>query len=240
YATENVSKLLVGNKTDLTSKKVVTYDEGKELADQLGIPFLETSAKNSHNVEQAFIEMSREIKARVKTAPQPSRSGAGGPARLRFLLKNRELSRFCELIMMCDPSVVHELNLTGPYSLFVPHNNAFDRVKGGYEHVKATIEANPDKGRDFIRNHSIRGNIILNRMIKRPENRPMFTLSQTPIRVERTKRATECSPAEYHLLSVHKDGSAADTLPCRMLRWDIRCCNGLLHVIDGPLFVFEG
>ncbi|KAF4753782.1 hypothetical protein FOZ63_007778, partial [Perkinsus olseni] len=80
---------------------------------------------------------------------------------IQFLLKNRELSRFCELIMMCDSSVVHELNLTGPYSLFVPHNSAFDRVKGGYEHVKATIEANPDKGRDFIRNHSIRGNIIL-------------------------------------------------------------------------------
>ncbi|EER02741.1 RAS small GTpases RIC1/ypt1, putative, partial [Perkinsus marinus ATCC 50983] len=83
YATENVSKLLVGNKSDLTSKKVVTYDEGKELADQLGISFLETSAKNSHNVEQAFIEMSRGIKSRVKTTPQPSRSGAGGPARLR-------------------------------------------------------------------------------------------------------------------------------------------------------------
>lgn len=47
YASENVSKLLVGNKCDLESKKVVTYDEGKELADSYGIKFLEASAKSS-------------------------------------------------------------------------------------------------------------------------------------------------------------------------------------------------
>ncbi|CEL92628.1 unnamed protein product [Vitrella brassicaformis CCMP3155] len=76
YATENVNKLLVGNKCDLASKKVVSYDEGKELADQLGIRFLETSAKNSHNVEQAFHIMAGEIKSRVQAAgaqqPRPA------------------------------------------------------------------------------------------------------------------------------------------------------------------------
>jgi len=93
YATGNVNKLLVGNKSDLQSKKVVTYDEAKEFADKHGIKFLETSAKNSHNVEQAFQTMATEIKARVKTAApqggavrpgqkirpgQPMKSGAGG------------------------------------------------------------------------------------------------------------------------------------------------------------------
>ena len=53
YACENVNKLLVGNKCDLTNKKVVDYTSAKEYADQLGIPFLETSAKNATNVEQA-------------------------------------------------------------------------------------------------------------------------------------------------------------------------------------------
>eukprot|EP01067_Filipodium_phascolosomae_P009022 Filipodium_phascolosomae@DN7946_c0_g1_i1.p1 len=86
YATENVNKLLVGNKCDLKAKKVVSYDEGKELADQLGIRFLETSAKNAHNVEQAFNIMSSEIKARVSTQPQPPkpplvRPGAAQPVR---------------------------------------------------------------------------------------------------------------------------------------------------------------
>lgn len=41
----------------------------KEYADSLGIPFLETSAKDSTNVEQAFITMAAEIKARMAQAP---------------------------------------------------------------------------------------------------------------------------------------------------------------------------
>lgn len=72
YASENVNKLLVGNKCDLTSKKVVDYTTAKEYADQLGIPFLETSAKNSTNVEQAFMTMAAEIKNRMGPVPAAS------------------------------------------------------------------------------------------------------------------------------------------------------------------------
>ena len=36
----------------LPRQKVVSYDEAKELSDSLGIQFMETSAKNAHNVEQ--------------------------------------------------------------------------------------------------------------------------------------------------------------------------------------------
>lgn len=45
YASENVNKLLVGNKCDLVSKKAVNYETAKAFADKLEIPFLETSAK---------------------------------------------------------------------------------------------------------------------------------------------------------------------------------------------------
>ena len=112
YANENVNKLLVGNKSDLTAKKVVDYQTAKvshhsptqivsllccncapqapyvglqgygkgittvcwecshaimgvqAFADEIGIPFLETSAKNATNVEQAFMTMAAEIKNR--------------------------------------------------------------------------------------------------------------------------------------------------------------------------------
>ena len=64
YACENVNKLLVGNKCDLATKKVVDYNTAKDFADGLGIPFLETSAKNATNVEEAFTTMAREIMAR--------------------------------------------------------------------------------------------------------------------------------------------------------------------------------
>lgn len=65
YASENVNKLLVGNKSDLTTKKVVDNTTAKEFADSLGVPFLETSAKNATNVEQAFMTMAAEIKKRM-------------------------------------------------------------------------------------------------------------------------------------------------------------------------------
>lgn len=47
----------------------------QDYADQLGIPFLETSAKSSTNVEQAFLTMAGEIKSRMGPA-----GGPGGPA----------------------------------------------------------------------------------------------------------------------------------------------------------------
>eukprot|EP00960_Hanusia_phi_P041574 755060-Hanusia_phi.AAC.6 len=75
YANDKVNKMLVGNKCDLTAKKVVDYNTAKEFADQLGIPFLETSAKDSTNVEQAFITMAAEIKARMAQAPAPKSGG---------------------------------------------------------------------------------------------------------------------------------------------------------------------
>ena len=80
YACENVNKLLVGNKCDLTNKKVVDYTSAKEYADQLGIPFLETSAKNATNVEQAFMTMAAEIKNRVGPPAAAQAGPAGTPS----------------------------------------------------------------------------------------------------------------------------------------------------------------
>ncbi|XP_026659519.1 ras-related protein RABD1-like isoform X2 [Phoenix dactylifera] len=65
YANDSVCKLLVGNKCDLVENKVVETEKAKAFADELGIPFLETSAKDSINVEQAFLTMSAEIKKRM-------------------------------------------------------------------------------------------------------------------------------------------------------------------------------
>ncbi|OQR96010.1 Rab1 family GTPase (PiYpt1), partial [Thraustotheca clavata] len=69
YACENVNKLLVGNKSDLTAKRVVSTDAAKDFADSLGIEFLETSAKNAANVEKAFMMMAAQIKKRMANAP---------------------------------------------------------------------------------------------------------------------------------------------------------------------------
>lgn len=75
YAAENVHKLLLGNKCDLTSKRAVYYDEANELAESLGVKFMETSAKNAHNVDQAFQAMASEIKDHVALQAAPRAHG---------------------------------------------------------------------------------------------------------------------------------------------------------------------
>jgi Ras-related protein Rab-1A len=71
-----VNKLLVGNKSDLMSKRAVTFEQGKEFADSLGIEFVETSAKNSTNVEKAFMAMSAQIKSKMKAQPSNEKKNA--------------------------------------------------------------------------------------------------------------------------------------------------------------------
>jgi GTPase SAR1 family protein len=64
-ASDNISRILVGNKCDLESQRMVSFEEGQELADHYCVRFLETSAKDSKNVDQSFTLMTREIKTRV-------------------------------------------------------------------------------------------------------------------------------------------------------------------------------
>jgi len=54
YASDNVNKLLVGNKSDLTANKVVATETAKAFADEMGIPFMETSAKKRHQCRAGF------------------------------------------------------------------------------------------------------------------------------------------------------------------------------------------
>ncbi|KAF8289288.1 putative small GTP-binding protein Rab11, putative,Rab11 GTPase [Trypanosoma cruzi] len=82
FASENVNKLLVGNKCDLVLKKAVDTQMAKDFADNLGIPFLETSAKEASNVEEAFTRMAMDIKKRLAAQG----GGAGGAANSKPLL----------------------------------------------------------------------------------------------------------------------------------------------------------
>ena len=44
HASENVTKVLVGNKIDIPDRHV-SYNEGADLATSIGVKFFETSAK---------------------------------------------------------------------------------------------------------------------------------------------------------------------------------------------------
>jgi len=78
YATPTVPKLIVGNKSDLTSRRQVEHNAAQEYCSKLNIPFLETSAKASTNVETAFMTMAKEImKTKVDKGLEPSVKIAG-------------------------------------------------------------------------------------------------------------------------------------------------------------------
>lgn len=46
--------ILVGNKCDMDDERVVSFERGKQLAEQLGLEFFETSAKENINVKGVF------------------------------------------------------------------------------------------------------------------------------------------------------------------------------------------
>lgn len=54
----------------------VDTETAQQFADSLGLSFLETSAKNSHNVEQAFLTMAGQIKERMASQPAPKQDKA--------------------------------------------------------------------------------------------------------------------------------------------------------------------
>lgn len=53
--------VLVGNKSDLTHSRQVDEEEGKTLAQVEGLYFMETSAMENINVEEAFLQLIRKI-----------------------------------------------------------------------------------------------------------------------------------------------------------------------------------
>jgi Ras-related protein Rab-8A len=59
HASPGVNKILIGNKCDWDEKRVVTVEQGRELADEFGLRFLETSAKANEGVEEAFFTLAR-------------------------------------------------------------------------------------------------------------------------------------------------------------------------------------
>eukprot|EP01111_Echinosteliopsis_oligospora_P014462 TRINITY_DN5453_c2_g1_i1.p1 TRINITY_DN5453_c2_g1~~TRINITY_DN5453_c2_g1_i1.p1 ORF type:complete len:243 (-),score=96.20 TRINITY_DN5453_c2_g1_i1:133-861(-) len=83
YACESVAKILVGNKVDDEEKRVVSSSSGKEFADSLNIPFIETSAKSNHNVDEAFSTLIRSrLASLAKEQPQSSSSAVAAPSKI--------------------------------------------------------------------------------------------------------------------------------------------------------------
>ena len=52
---------LAGNKSDLDSRRTVEYEEASAYAEEKGLLFLETSAKDANNVNEIFSAIARKL-----------------------------------------------------------------------------------------------------------------------------------------------------------------------------------
>ena len=68
---DDIPMILVGNKADLDHQREVPSNEGVSLAQSWSCPFIETSAKNTQNVNEVFIEIVREM----NTSPVKEKKG---------------------------------------------------------------------------------------------------------------------------------------------------------------------
>ncbi|CAB1118577.1 unnamed protein product [Ectocarpus sp. CCAP 1310/34] len=74
--------VICGNKCDLQGREVAR-EEGEQLAAELGVPYMETSAKENLNVEETFGNLASRVKTRLE-ASQAATDAAGSGETLRL------------------------------------------------------------------------------------------------------------------------------------------------------------
>ena len=60
FAKSNVLRILVGNKTDLEDKRIISKEEGKSLAEQNGLKYYEISALKITGLHEMFEDIAKE------------------------------------------------------------------------------------------------------------------------------------------------------------------------------------
>ena len=69
-ASSNVIIYIAGNKVDMEDERKVDRDDGEKLAEELGFPFVETSAKNGININETFEYLVERIDKVYGNVPQ--------------------------------------------------------------------------------------------------------------------------------------------------------------------------
>jgi len=77
---KKVPLVLVANKCDLEDDRVITKEEGEQLAAEFGCPYFEASAKNHVNIDESFAALVREVRKFNQEQQEKSPSATGGSA----------------------------------------------------------------------------------------------------------------------------------------------------------------
>lgn len=126
-AHESAEIFLVGNKSDDMENREVSIDEGKALAVQLNVPFVETSAKSSLNVDACFRELAMMLRQKGlnQLAPAPQSLSKSQTVDLfTHTMKNnccwgKRAIRFCQFKVLVDGSIfeIEYMELLETYSV---------------------------------------------------------------------------------------------------------------------------
>ena len=92
YAKENVLKYLVGNKSDLVEKREVSTEEAKSVANKYNIPYIETSAKNSTNINDMFLTATNNYLLKYNFAKEKEYQGVSLNTKM---MKNKKKNECC-------------------------------------------------------------------------------------------------------------------------------------------------
>ncbi len=77
YAGNSVHRILIGNKCDRTDREIQA-ELGRQFATENDMPFLETSAKNSDNIDELFLQLAKSLRESHVDKKLKSHSSGGG------------------------------------------------------------------------------------------------------------------------------------------------------------------
>ena len=90
YKSKNVARLLVGNKADLGDERQVSSEDARIFAEQMGMKYIETSAKTDLNVQKALMSLNEEMKNEFAVKTKNFEENKGKSLKLDKSLKAAE------------------------------------------------------------------------------------------------------------------------------------------------------
>ncbi|EAN32245.1 Fasciclin domain protein [Theileria parva strain Muguga] len=123
----------------------------------------------------------------------------------------------------------HELSLPGPFTGFIPVNE-------GLTQALSKLEASyKDSVVDFVRSHFTH-NLWLYRDILGSPTQPWLLYNKTRKFPEKLQTINNKSLFFEHTGDLSKGDKEIFVNGSKILRWNLRCHNGVIHLIDKPLF----
>ena len=90
FAKEGVLRILVGNKCDLEHERQVRKEEGNEIANKYGIKYIETSAKDTINIEDLFVSTAKHLLSKQTNNPAGGKGSQSGKTGIDLMNTNNQ------------------------------------------------------------------------------------------------------------------------------------------------------